>query len=553
MPGIYDTWEECKKQVEGFSGSTYKSFSTLKEAETFLGFVNEKVMSNETITNTDTNTAIAYVDGSYDSDTNLFSCGVVFFHLGLEQHFFEAYPESDLSDMNNVAGEIKGSEKAIQYCIDNGIKSIIIYHDYEGISKWCTGEWQAKKDGTKAYKSFYDEASKRVNISFVKVKGHSGDKYNDLADQLAKRALINNSKPIKNKGDSILAKSKGVFIDRNKIKGMIDKIGSDKWTSFSASELVQVGNTYRCDIVAEGKEAKLNLYFNNNGSTTITPTGSNPDISGYIKALLEDKYAFATNVEGKTYSFKKLPSEWANKLVEYLSGIDDVKCEQEDITSTPIHKMYRFTSNLGDILTVNIYDTGTLTLQGKPAYLYGEAISLLSYCPDISVDDIVDTINSFHSIDIKTSDVRDELKVLLPQAYSHLDDMILKMLSPSISLRKVKMEMEDYSCYAFSALRALEGYIKDLFRLKGVTVGNNFGGIFDHGALTTPISSKIGNATYQVQLECLYDYLVKNRHVVFHTQQVLIGTTLLEDKAEADEIVNSILTLIETSYIAINP
>src|SRR5215470_3366590 len=32
-PGIYETWNECKKQVNGFSRPLYKSFSSCKEAE----------------------------------------------------------------------------------------------------------------------------------------------------------------------------------------------------------------------------------------------------------------------------------------------------------------------------------------------------------------------------------------------------------------------------------------------------------------------------------------------------------------------------------------
>ena len=65
-----------------------------------------------------------------------------------------------------------------------------IFHDYEGIAKWCTGEWQTKKEGTQSYKAFYEQAKGKVDIRFVKVKGHSGDTYNDLADQLAKKAFL---------------------------------------------------------------------------------------------------------------------------------------------------------------------------------------------------------------------------------------------------------------------------------------------------------------------------------------------------------------------------
>ena len=91
--------------------------------------------------------------------------------------------------MRNVAGEIKGAEAAMQYAFDHGMKELVIYHDYEGISRWPLREWKANKEGTIAYQAFYDKISKNVNIKFVKVKGHSGDKYNDEADRLAKEAL----------------------------------------------------------------------------------------------------------------------------------------------------------------------------------------------------------------------------------------------------------------------------------------------------------------------------------------------------------------------------
>ncbi|MCR5215326.1 MAG: ribonuclease H family protein [Lachnospiraceae bacterium] len=35
-PGIYKTWDECKAQVNGFSGASYKGFATLAEAEEFM-------------------------------------------------------------------------------------------------------------------------------------------------------------------------------------------------------------------------------------------------------------------------------------------------------------------------------------------------------------------------------------------------------------------------------------------------------------------------------------------------------------------------------------
>ena len=34
-PGIYETWEECKKNVIGYSGSVYRKCKTMEEAQEF--------------------------------------------------------------------------------------------------------------------------------------------------------------------------------------------------------------------------------------------------------------------------------------------------------------------------------------------------------------------------------------------------------------------------------------------------------------------------------------------------------------------------------------
>ena len=189
--GIYATWGECKQYVTGYSGAEYKSFNTEKEAKNYLNNGEHEIdVKNENIANPVSPGAIAYVDGSFNNETKEFSYGAVIFWMNKEYHFSDKFNDEKLAEMHNVAGELKGSEKAIEFAIENKISKLSIYHDYEGIAKWCTGEWQAKKEGTKAYKNFYERAKGHVHIEFVKVKGHSGDKYNELADKLAKAAML---------------------------------------------------------------------------------------------------------------------------------------------------------------------------------------------------------------------------------------------------------------------------------------------------------------------------------------------------------------------------
>ena len=119
----------------------------------------------------------------------MFSYGMVVLKDGEEITDCKAFNDPVLASMRNVAGEIKGSMAAMQYCLDNGIEEVMIYYDYEGISKWALGEWKANKDGTKEYVRFYDSVKDRLKVRFVHVKAHTGDKYNEMVDQLAKKAL----------------------------------------------------------------------------------------------------------------------------------------------------------------------------------------------------------------------------------------------------------------------------------------------------------------------------------------------------------------------------
>lgn len=182
VPGIYSTWDECKKQVDGYSGAEYKSFLIKADAEAYIKGSKETTIVSE-------NAAIAYVDGSYLHSIRSFSYGAILMYKGQELEFKEAFDNEELASMRNVAGEIKGAEFIMKYCVENNIPEIEIYYDYEGIEKWCTGVWQANKEGTKHYREVYLECSKKVIIHFHKVKGHSGNEYNDRVDSLAKAAL----------------------------------------------------------------------------------------------------------------------------------------------------------------------------------------------------------------------------------------------------------------------------------------------------------------------------------------------------------------------------
>lgn len=179
---IYNTWDACRAQVIGVKGVIYKGFPTLEQAQDFL---NGGTGGTEPLP--DEGVAVAYVDGSYYNGE--FSCGAVLFYEGKQVEFSQKYNDRDLASMHNVAGEIMGALTVIDYCIGQGIPALEIHHDYEGVAKWAQGQWKANRPGTIAYAEACQKARQKLILRFVKVKGHSGDKYNDMADLLARRAL----------------------------------------------------------------------------------------------------------------------------------------------------------------------------------------------------------------------------------------------------------------------------------------------------------------------------------------------------------------------------
>lgn len=47
IPGIYQTWDETKEQINGYSGAVYKGFTTLHDAEQFILESNEQASDNK--------------------------------------------------------------------------------------------------------------------------------------------------------------------------------------------------------------------------------------------------------------------------------------------------------------------------------------------------------------------------------------------------------------------------------------------------------------------------------------------------------------------------
>lgn len=190
--GVFTSWDECKDLVSGFSGAEYKSFSSIDDAKNYLDLedTKEEVKPVKTTPVKKSNKLVAYVDGSYSSNSNKFGCGVVLLDSdNIVDTISKVYTNSEWAQIRNVAGELLACNLAVTYAKEHGYDEVTVHYDYMGIEAWVTGQWKTKNELTKKYKAWFDEMSKEIKVNFVKVKAHSNDKYNEMADELAGELL----------------------------------------------------------------------------------------------------------------------------------------------------------------------------------------------------------------------------------------------------------------------------------------------------------------------------------------------------------------------------
>lgn len=197
VPGVYTNWPDCEKNVKGISDAIFKSFPTLEEAEEFVNDDSEPVrqtaaekgMAFETHLKdmTDKDHATAYIDGSHDSDANAVSYGVIVYSDNGLYENCRKLEDPEYVKSGATAGKVKAAMDAMQYCIDNGIKTLNLYYDYEGIASWCTGKWRTKNGITREYREFYvNTVEPALTVNFHRIKSGLDETGKKQANALAR-------------------------------------------------------------------------------------------------------------------------------------------------------------------------------------------------------------------------------------------------------------------------------------------------------------------------------------------------------------------------------
>lgn len=275
---IVDTWAECLNYVKGVKGAKYKSFEDIESAKSYLNDTNKLLKKG--IDQYPEDCLHLYVDGSYNIASKRYAYGVVAVRNNVVEHIDSGSPnDTTKSNIRQIAGELEGAVRAVEYALSKGDKKIVLFHDYEGIFHHATGSWERKDESSEAY---YDKMNslfrQGIEVIFVKVDSHTGDLYNELVDEKCKEALgITSDKVV----EKWLNKNE-IFVANSKIKESILKLAPGKEEKIIISH-------------KEGKSEDLferksdNIIFDINEMLNKLTIEKQLNVLNYIKFIYENK------------------------------------------------------------------------------------------------------------------------------------------------------------------------------------------------------------------------------------------------------------------------
>lgn len=167
VPGIYKTWEECAKQVKGFSGAVFHKVA--KDAETKL------------TTHVGDAAATIYCDGSCATNKNAgFSA--------IDWIARRAYFGCKKNATNNIA-ELLGVQLALATIKSQKYPAAVVYCDSQYAINVVTGTYSAQKNKELVAEiaAEYSALAKVAAIKLEWVRGHAGREGNECADKYAKK------------------------------------------------------------------------------------------------------------------------------------------------------------------------------------------------------------------------------------------------------------------------------------------------------------------------------------------------------------------------------
>jgi ribonuclease HI len=194
-PGVYDTWAQCKEQVNGYPFAYYKKCLTSETAiQIFDNHQLKKKQKEEILRSNDK--IVIYTDGCCKSNDKGCFAGIGIYYEDGSKQITESLPGS-LQDNNRA--EIYAVVRALETC-ENREKVLEIRTDSRNvvnafetwINTWKMRDWKTSRNVIVKNKDLFERIDiltfNRIGkVYFTYIPGHKGVVENRNADRLAKK------------------------------------------------------------------------------------------------------------------------------------------------------------------------------------------------------------------------------------------------------------------------------------------------------------------------------------------------------------------------------
>lgn len=237
-------------------------------------------------------------------------------------------------------------------------------------------------------------------------------------------------------------------------------------------------------------------------------------------------------------------------IEELYNGITYIEKSNENIIR------YKFKMD-SETLTVTLYKKGKrkLLLQGKNSYLFQVFISTINELFDDS--NIEQILESAYRINIKEDRISKSYDPILERLPENYPDGLKRLIKQSIINMHYYVESEDYSMYAYPALKALEGHVKYLLSCEGEIVDRHFRKYFtmdnqSDGSIRYAFKREYSRLNGKTGILNCYTFYKVQRDTLFHFGDIIDinnsvdNTRWLENKKDADKLIKECIDLIIT-------
>lgn len=340
---------------------------------------------------------------------------------------------------------------------------------------------------------------------------------------------------------------KGVFLDKNRIDDVL---------RFALPEIVIDGPEQKQGYIQytltppEGPVGMLQIFHKADGTSTLHyKVGANQDLS-YLAAEFIDAECRRTEYQPRPLALDTITEANWDFLLGHLK--DDWGFE---LTEEPLQhgRRFRVKKCAGDEVLLHRYHNGTFLMQGKAREVYSIVANVLCEITPDKKEVVSAQLKSFDVYGLKASEVTEELTQWVPSAVGILGETGVAIMSPSLALVKLEMQLPDYSAFAHPVLRGLEAYMKALMGKHGYVVKNNtgFGDYFNGNVLKISVRDRMNCVHTVAAVEESYAVYNKHRHSLFHVDANIDSSRILEDKEEAVSIIHEVLQSIQRTASAI--